>query len=98
MDVCAAAGMSMAVILQTGRNLRCIPTEIHDMNSTERSRQFRLTGGGTPHVERYYLTYGRRLGANKHFPAGTSTPVLRFAVWAPHAQGVEVVYGKPTHG
>jgi 1,4-alpha-glucan branching enzyme len=81
-----------------GTNLWGIPTEIQDMNSTERSRQFRLTGGGTPHVERYYLTYGRRLGANKHFTAGTSTPALRFAVWAPNAQGVEVVFGKPAHG
>jgi 1,4-alpha-glucan branching enzyme len=38
------------------------------------------------------------LGANKHFTAGTSTPALRFAVWAPNAQGVEVVFGKPAHG
>src|SRR5262245_47862434 len=81
-----------------GNNLWGIPTEVHDMNSTGRYRQFRLTGGGTPQVERYYFTYGHRLGANKYFPAGTITPRLRFAVWAPNARSVEVVFGKPASG
>jgi 1,4-alpha-glucan branching enzyme len=81
-----------------GNNLWGIPTEIHDMNSVERYRQFRLTAGGTPQVERYYFTYGRRLGANKHLATGTSTPGLRFAVWAPNAQRVDVVFGQPTKG
>ena len=81
-----------------GNNLWGIPTEIQDMNSAERYRQFRLTGGGTSQVERYYFTYGRRLGANKHFATGTSNPGLRFAVWAPNAQSVQVVFGKPANG
>ena len=55
---------------------------------------FDSTGGGAPQVERYYFTYGRHLGANKHFAAGSATPGLRFAVWAPNAQSVEVVFGK----
>ncbi|MBI5570403.1 MAG: alpha amylase C-terminal domain-containing protein [Desulfomonile tiedjei] len=76
-----------------------IPTEVRDVNSVERHREFRLTGGGTAvQVERYYLTYGRRLGANKRFAAGTAEPGLRFAVWAPNAQGVEVVFGSPASG
>ena len=81
-----------------GNNLWGIPTEIQDMNSVERYRQFRLTSHGTPQVERYYFTYGRRLGANKHFAPGISKPGLRFAVWAPNARTVNVVFGKPANG
>ena len=66
-----------------GNNLWGIPTEIQDMNSAERYRQFRLTGGGTPQVERYYFTYGRRLGANKHFAAGTLQPRPAFCRMGP---------------
>ena len=38
------------------------------------------------------------MGANKHFATGTSNPGLRFAVWAPDAQSVQVVFGKPANG
>ena len=79
-----------------GSNFWGIPTEVQDVNSVERYRQFRLNGGGAPQVERYYFTYGRRLGANKHFAAGSAMPGLRFAVWAPNAQSVEVVFGRPS--
>ena len=82
-----------------GSNFWGIPTEVQDVNSVERHRQFRLNGGGgAPQVERYYFTYGRRLGANKHFAAGSATAGLRFAVWAPNAQSVKVVFGKPANG
>ena len=74
-----------------------IPTEIQDVRSTDRYRQFRLTGTGTQ-IERYFLTYGRRLGANKHVPPGSAEPNLRFAVWAPNASTVDVVFARPTHG
>jgi 1,4-alpha-glucan branching enzyme len=75
-----------------------IPTEVGDINSVERYRQFQLNGGGMPQVERYYFTYGRRLGANKHFQPGNSTPGLHFAVWAPNAKQVDVVFGNPSSG
>jgi len=82
-----------------GSNFWGIPTEVQDVNSVERHRQFRLNGGGgAPQVERYYFTYGRRLGANKHFAAGSATPGLRFAVWAPNAASVNVVFGNPANG
>ena len=56
-----------------GANFWGIPTEVQDVNSVERYRQFRLEGGGAAtQVERYYFTYGRRLGANKHFAAGNA--------------------------
>jgi 1,4-alpha-glucan branching enzyme len=75
-----------------------IPTEVQDVNSAARYRQFRLTAGGMPQVERYYFTYGRYLGANQHFSPGNATPGLRFAVWAPNAQSVEVVFGHSNSG
>ncbi len=81
-----------------GNDFWGIPTEIQDVNSAERYRQFRLDGGGAAQVERYFFTYCRRLGANKHFNAGAGTPGLRFAVWAPDAQNVEVVFGDPASG
>ena len=82
-----------------GSNFWGIPTEVQDVNSVERYRQFRLNrGGGAPHVERYYFTYGRRLGANKHFAAGCAAAGLRFTVWAPNAQSVKVVFGRPANG
>lgn len=82
-----------------GSNFWGIPTEVQDVNSVERYRQFRLDGSTTkPQVECYYFTYGRFLGANKHFVAGSVTPGLRFAVWAPNAQSVKVVFGNPATG
>ncbi|HWQ68524.1 MAG TPA: alpha-amylase family glycosyl hydrolase [Patescibacteria group bacterium] len=81
-----------------GGNFWGIPTEVQDVHSIERHRQFRLNGAGVPQVERYYFTYGRRLGANKQFAPGRATPSLRFAVWAPNARSVEVVFGHPAHG
>jgi 1,4-alpha-glucan branching enzyme len=82
-----------------GSNFWGIPTEVQDVNSAARHRQFRLAGGGgTPQLERYYFTYGRRLGANQHFAAGRATPGLRFALWAPHAASVDVVFGNPVNG
>jgi 1,4-alpha-glucan branching enzyme len=80
-----------------GSNFWGIPTELPDVNSVERYQQFRLSGGEMQ-VERYYFTFGRRLGANKYFPSGGAIARLRFSVWAPNAQGVEVVFGDPSRG
>ncbi|MEI8187043.1 MAG: alpha-amylase family glycosyl hydrolase [Chlorobiaceae bacterium] len=82
-----------------GSNFWGIPTEVQDVNSCERYRQFRLNDGGESGlVERYYFTYIRRLGANKCFTAGRAKPGLLFAVWAPNAQQVDVVFGNPSTG
>jgi 1,4-alpha-glucan branching enzyme len=49
--------------------------------------------------QRYYLTHVRRLGARKVRLSETSDEFgLRFAVWAPNARGVEVVFGDPACG
>jgi len=83
-----------------GANFWGIPTEVSDLNSVTRHRQFWINNdlGTAPRIERYYFTYCRRLGANKRFAAGSSTPDLHFAVWAPNAQSVEVVIGKGDNG
>jgi 1,4-alpha-glucan branching enzyme len=82
-----------------GSNFWGIPTEVQDTNSVERYRQFQLLGGGAAtRVERYYFTYGRHLGANKHLATGNPTPGLRFAVWAPNARSVKVLFGVPAKG
>jgi 1,4-alpha-glucan branching enzyme len=82
-----------------GVNFWGIPTEIHDANSTERYRQFQINDANNVlQTERYYFTYSRRLGANKHFITANAAPKLRFAVWAPNAINVEVVFGNPGNG
>jgi 1,4-alpha-glucan branching enzyme len=82
-----------------GSNFWGIPTEVQDGSSVHRHRRFRLSGATNPRqIERYYLTYCRHLGANKNFAEGTATPGLRFAVWAPNAQKVDVVFGKRARG
>ncbi len=80
-----------------GANFWGIPTELQDVNSAERYREFRIEIGAAPQVERYYFTHCRRLGANKHFAAGSATPGLRFAAWAPNAKPpMQVVFGDPS--
>jgi 1,4-alpha-glucan branching enzyme len=58
----------------------------------QRRRELQLPGPGANAEARYYLTWSRRLGAQKHYPVGSATPDLRFAVWAPNARTVEVVF------
>jgi 1,4-alpha-glucan branching enzyme len=75
-----------------------MPTEVQDANSTDRSREFTLLPAGSKQVQEFYFTYVRRLGARKFFAAGSAKPNLRFAVWAPNAQNVEIVFGKAANG
>ena len=80
-------------------NVWAIPTETNDPGQTNRVRTFQLQPGQGKQIERYFCTNARRLGARKIFRGGKrSRPGLRFSVWAPNAQKVEVVFGDPTHG
>lgn len=81
-----------------GANFWGIPTEVQDVNSVQRFREFQLQGTAESQVERYYFTYGRYLGANRQLAAGSTTPGLQFAVWAPNAQDVKVVFGHIASG
>src|SRR5438105_3759139 len=77
----------------SGVNFWGMPTEVQDVNSTERHREFHLAPGGDTQKERYFFTHCRRLGANKRFTTPGGTPNLTFAAWAPNAGAVDVVFG-----
>ncbi len=72
-------------------NTWVVVTEVPDENSTQRFRSFILTREEVR--QEYWFVTGRRLGAQKFFEQGSSSPSIRFAVWAPHAKNVEVVFG-----
>jgi 1,4-alpha-glucan branching enzyme len=80
-------------------NLWAIPTEIQSALQTDRVRSFQLQPAGSAQVEKFYFTYARRLGAREVYPAGpAANPSLRFAVWAPNAQSIDVVFGTAASG
>jgi 1,4-alpha-glucan branching enzyme len=86
-------------------NLWAITTEVPAADKDDRAREFKLAPVDGKQSEAFYLTYARRLGARKVFDrrpgtskAPASPPGLRFAVWAPNAQNVEVVFGDPARG
>lgn len=58
------------------------------IDTTERHRTFRIGDGDGPHDEHYSFTNNRRLGANRNADGS-----MRFAVWAPNAKSVKVVFG-----
>jgi 1,4-alpha-glucan branching enzyme len=74
-----------------------IVTEQHDQGHDTLHRAFTLSADG-PTEQRYYLTHVRRLGARKLSAPNGQGFGLRFAVWAPNAQAVEVVFGDPSCG
>ncbi len=73
-----------------------ITTEAPGAGHDALHRTFELTNESTE--QRYYLTHVRRLGARKVRLQGSDELGLRFAVWAPHAQAVDVVFGDPACG
>lgn len=76
-----------------GNERWAIATETRELTRIERHRTFTLTD--PPSNQDYYLTHCRRLGANKR--VGGAQPGIRFAVWAPHARRVEVVFATVWH-
>jgi 1,4-alpha-glucan branching enzyme len=78
-----------------GKDRWGITTEVRDASSSDRARAFTLRprDGDAVQQERYFLTHNRRLGAQKHRRAGAAKDGIRFAVWAPNARAVEVVFG-----
>ena len=53
-----------------GANVCGVCTEIHSAGSQARHRKFLLPGAGGVGDERYYVSWGRRLGANKFHAGG----------------------------
>ncbi len=78
----------------SGTNIWGITTEINSTDSTDLYRTFSLKedSGAAIQEERYYLTHVRSLGANKYILPDESEGI-RFSVWAPNAENVEVVFG-----
>jgi len=75
-----------------GLDRESITTEVPGAGHDALHRTFVLTDDGKE--QRYYLTHVRRFGARKVRLSGTSNEFgLRFAVWAPNARRVEVVFG-----
>jgi 1,4-alpha-glucan branching enzyme len=72
-----------------GANTWGIPSESDDPVVVERFRTFVLESGAAR--QDYFLTFARRLGARKHFALGRP-PEVSFAVWAPYAERVDVVF------
>lgn len=81
-----------------GANTWGICTEVQDSESLERYREFRLPDPGGHGEARYHLTWCRRLGGHKHYPAANAQAGAQFAVWAPNARAVQVVFGRPDEG
>jgi 1,4-alpha-glucan branching enzyme len=71
-------------------NTWVVVTEVPDQNSTQRYRSFILASDQTQ--QDYWFVIGRRFGAQKYAPSGAANPGIRFAVWAPHAKAVQVVF------
>jgi 1,4-alpha-glucan branching enzyme len=67
-----------------------VVTEVSDPNSVQRTRSFALSAAGDQ--QHYWFVTGRRFGAQKYTSAGAAKPGIRFAVWAPYARSVEVVF------
>jgi 1,4-alpha-glucan branching enzyme len=90
----AARTFKWGVILDgpSGANFWGIPTEVQDVDSTERHREFQLVPAAGAQIERYYLTHCRRFGANKRFSNAGAATSLVFAAWAPNAQAVDAVF------
>jgi 1,4-alpha-glucan branching enzyme len=80
-----------------GLDRAAIVTEQHDEPHDALHREFMFTKDSGAE-QRYYLTHVRRLGARKLRASDGAPAGLRFAVWAPNAQAVEVVFGKSDCG
>jgi 1,4-alpha-glucan branching enzyme len=87
-----------AVILDgpLGLDREGVVTEQHGQGHDALHRTFTLSSDAGE--QRYYLTHVRRLGARALKEPGNDQRRLDFAVWAPNAEAVEVVFGKPASG
>jgi 1,4-alpha-glucan branching enzyme len=74
-----------------------IVTEQHGLGHDALHRTFELAADSSSE-QRYYLTHVRRLGAQAVHVAGTEQRGIRFSVWAPHAEAVDVVFGLAASG
>ncbi|MCL2724077.1 MAG: alpha-amylase family glycosyl hydrolase [Polyangiaceae bacterium] len=81
----------VSFVYPDGQEVWAIPTEVRDRDSREQTRSFQFSG--QPQSETYYLAHCTRLGANRIHCAQNGTDRIRFAVWAPNAQSIDLVFG-----
>lgn len=81
-----------------GANVWGINLEVPDPASSERYRELLLPAAGQEAEARYHFTVSRHLGAQKFYRSPSAPPAIRFAVWAPNAQQVHVVFGRAGSG
>ena len=67
-----------------------VTTEVPDELSSQCVRRFDLASSDTR--QDYWFATGRRFGAQKYYRPDSPSAGIRFAVWAPHARNVEVVF------
>jgi 1,4-alpha-glucan branching enzyme len=79
-----------------GANVWGITTETRHTGEQRRYREFELTPD--PAAQRFHLTYSRWFGAQKFYADPDGPPGIRFTVWAPNAQAVDVVFARRDHG
>lgn len=79
-----------------GGNQWGIATEDSDLGVIRTERHMILPEAGGQATARYQLTISRFLGAQKFYQGGEER--IRFAVWAPNAKNVEVVFGTKDSG
>ncbi|WP_221937551.1 alpha-amylase family glycosyl hydrolase [Arthrobacter sp. KBS0703] len=97
-DVLAGQEIRWGVRLDgpAGGNQWGIPTEDSGLGVIRPERHTILPEAGGQATAPYYLTLSRFLGAQKFYQGGGEC--IRFAVWAPNAKKVEVVFGKKNNG
>jgi 1,4-alpha-glucan branching enzyme len=84
---------SVLVDASDARDVLAVVTEVEDDERGAPLLERRFVPARSTGEERYHLSFARRLGAQKLMRAGSDQPALRFSVWAPNAEAVEVVFG-----
>jgi len=76
-----------------GKNLWGINTEVNDPAIPDRYSSFTLMKDGSSAVQQFYFTYKKKLGANKFYITTGDKAGLKFCVWSPNAEAIDVVFG-----
>jgi 1,4-alpha-glucan branching enzyme len=93
-EVGTAFAWGVIADLPDAPNTWVIATEVPDPTSSQCSRSFTLAAETSR--QEYWFVTGRRFGAQRYVADDSAAPGIRFAVWAPNAKNVEVVFAPAT--